>query len=56
MENERIETENGKKKKMENGGQKRGTDRNRELRREMVMPETVVKDRLKLCKLMSNIK
>ena len=32
----RIETENS--------GEKRGTDRNGELRRETVMPETVVKD------------
>ena len=29
---------------MENGGQKQGTDRNGELRTEMVMLETVVKD------------
>ena len=36
---------NGVRIETENGGQKRGTDRNGELRRETVMPETVVKDR-----------
>ena len=54
MENERIETGYGQKRRIaerngvrvetENGGEKRGTDRNGEWWRETVMPETVVKD------------
>ena len=34
---------NGVRIETENSGEKRGTDRNGELRRETVMPETVVK-------------
>ena len=36
---------NGVRIETENSGEKWGTDRNGELRRETVMPETVVKDR-----------